>query len=146
MKKDHVRDYACEAFRYWALCGRPRRADLERVAVNDAVLRRPGRVGGVQTGPGAPTEAAALSLCDRLSAPEASDLLAVADTMELCDPPMKRAVEMIYLAHPRARPTKGEISERVLAASQRIPASERQIYYWMKAARDLFALKRGLRP
>ena len=58
MKKDHIRDYATEAFRYYAFLGKPHKEDLEKKYYQEALEEYERRqvLGG--TGISKPTEQA----------------------------------------------------------------------------------------
>ena len=138
MTKDHIRDYATEAFRFFARWGGKETyikslvADLQR-----------------QKGSGvcSPTEAALILKEQALKekAAEIADLEAVEMVLRICERDVRRAVEYVYLDKPYKDLEWGDIKNRVHYAEIHIPASERQIYYWLKKARYLFAEERGLR-
>ncbi len=56
-----------------------------------------------------------------------------------------KSLEYVYFKDPGKKLKKGDIARRVTQASLKIPASERQIYYWLKEARVIFCKERGLR-
>ena len=139
--KDHVRDYATAAFRFHVRWGGKDNyvnnllADLQR-----------------QKGSGhySPTESELIKreqlLAEKFA--EIADLEAVEKVLEICErhyPEVYKAVTEVYLWKPFEDLEWGDIKRRVHHAEIHIPASERQIYYWLKKARALFAEERGLR-
>lgn len=139
--KDHLRDYSTAAFRFWARWGS--RDNYVKYLLDD-LQRQKG------SGPCSPTEAALIHkeqlLQDRYA--EIADLEAVERVIEICQmhyPDVYRTVEMIYLKNPDKPLEWGDIKDRVHQAELSIPASERQVYRWLRRARTLFAEERGLR-
>ncbi len=55
------------------------------------------------------------------------------------------AVRAVYMVDPWRKVTRGEYSARALRFALDVPLSERQVYYYLEQARDLFAIERGLR-
>lgn len=55
------------------------------------------------------------------------------------------AVRAVYMVDPWRKVTRGEYSGRALRFALDVPLSERQVYYYLEMARDLFAIERGLR-
>jgi len=139
--KDHVRDYATAAFRFWAKWqGRENYVDY---LLQDLQTQK-------SSGTGSPTEAALVhkERIIRERHAEIADLDAVEMVIDLCQrhyPYIYRAVEIVYLRAPDKPLEWGDIKSRVHDAELTIPASQRQIYYWLKKARLLFAEERGLR-
>ena len=78
-------------------------------------------------------------------ATELADLEAVETTLKICGPDVRRAVETVYFYKPYAELEWGQIKERVHYAEIHMPASERQVYRWLRVARIIFAEERGLR-
>ena len=79
---------------------------------------------------------------------EIADLDAVEMVIEICQrhyPDVYKAVKIVYLNDPGKELEWGDIQRRVHDAELTIPASERQVYYWLRKARLLFAEERGLR-
>jgi hypothetical protein len=60
-------------------------------------------------------------------------------------PEWRRAVEIVYFADPQRPLEKGDIEARVHKAEIEIPASRQSVYTWLRRARKLFAIERGLR-
>jgi hypothetical protein len=58
---------------------------------------------------------------------------------------IKKAINYVYCENCDGELEPGDIVKRVHYAEIQIPASERQVYYWLKRARDLFVEERGLR-
>lgn len=148
MKKDHIRDYATEAFRYYAFLGKPHKEDLEQKYYDEAkeeYTRQYSEVKG--TGISKPTEQAVMYAEGRVREKQAElwDILAVEKTLMQLDCFERQAVEMVYFEHAHRAIKKGEISERVTKASLHIPADERTVYRYLKKARLIFAYERGLR-
>ena len=136
--KDHLRDYCTEAFRFYARWG-GRDAYIKSLVAD--LQREKG--GGISS----PTEAALVhkEQVMREYAAEIADLDAVQMVMNVCERDVRRAVEIVYLDKPYAQLEWGDIKQRVHKAELTIPASERNIYYWLKKARMIFAEERGLR-
>ena len=115
MRKDNIRDYATAAFREYARLGCP---SSERIS------------------------------CER-DAALAADLRAVSECLRvLCaedKPYIADAVRAVYFASPGVPLRKGDIGARVAAFARVCPASEREVYRWLKRARVRFAAVRGLR-
>lgn len=136
--KDHIRDYATEAFRFYAKWGS--KDNYVKYLLDD--LRR-------QKGTGicSPTEAVLIhkEQVMREYTAEIADLEAAETVLKICGRDIRRAVEIVYLDKPFRDLEWGDIKERVHYAELTVPASERQIYYWLKKARYLFAEERGLR-
>ena len=144
--KDHLRDYATEAFRYYARCGRPTYEEMKRAIYNmvyESSRRDLTRVKGVSN----PTQQAVIKAEAAVDAKmgELLDILAVESALRLMRPEWKRAVEIAYFAEAQYELERGEIKNRVTKAEIEIPASCRQVYRWLKKARELFAVERGLR-
>jgi len=139
--KDHIRDYATAAFRFYARW--QGKDNYIRCLVDD--LQR-------QKGSGliSPTEAAVIhkeQVIETYKA-EIADLEAVEGVIKICErhyTDVLRTVKMIYFVAPDKTLKWGDIVNRVHDAELTIPASDRQIYRWLKQARTLFAEERGLR-
>lgn len=151
MKKDHIRDYATEAFRYYAACGCPTSEQVKEqiyTQISERSSRDYTEVAAVMSTSSA-TEYGAMAAEDAFERHKAEilDILAVEKALaELrYDPAVIRAIEMVYFPNPDKELRKGDISDRVHVAELMIPASERTIYYWLKKARKIFARHRGLR-
>ncbi len=143
MRKDHIRDYATEAFRFYAKSGGK---DKYIKYLMDDISRNKG------SGVCNPTEAALVSKEKIIEsrAAEFADIAAVDKVMVILDNShqgyyIKKAIEYVYFKDCDEDIAKGEISNRIHYCEIHIPASERQIYYWLKKARTLFAEERGLR-
>lgn len=142
MRKDHIRDYATEAFRFYAKSGgedtyiKKLVADIEK-----------------QKGAGicSPTESALISKEKVIEehAAELADIIAVDKVLYALDVCEHRsiiqAVEMVYFKDCWRDLEKGDISDRVHQAEIQIPASDRQVYRWLAQARKMVARERGLR-
>ncbi|MDR1629614.1 MAG: hypothetical protein LBS36_05305 [Oscillospiraceae bacterium] len=150
--EDDSRRYAVAAFRLYALCGQPTYEELRHLIHENAVRKSRDELCWIRSGISKPTEQALIN-AERLMAQKApilEDLRAVEQAIVQIERKKNgreilRAVEMIYFAGPGVKLDKGEIARRVLVASLQIPASERQVYYWLKEARLLFCRERGLR-
>ncbi len=148
MRKNHVRDYATDAFRFYAANG-PSEAYIEKIK-NEAIEAQHRAEG--RSGISNPTEAAVRRGQEAIdaAAAEINDLIAVEQTITLIESmksgnDIMKALRMIYMAEPEKDLEKGEITERVHHAEIFIPASERSIYGWLSMARSIFAKARGLR-
>ena len=148
MKKDHIRDYATAAFRYYAYLGKPHKEDLEQKYYDEAkeeFKKENFEVKG--TGIFKPTEAQVIYAESRVRERQAElwDILAVEKTLAQLHKDELLAVEMVYFECPQRAIKRGEISERVVKASLYIPTCERTVYYYLRKARLIFAYERGLR-
>ena len=140
MKKDYIRDYATEAFRFWAASGCP---TYKQAA--DRIYERT-----LKAYEGAPDEA--IIVAERAvsdAAPELLDILAATDTLRLLTeygrPDIAQAVLAVYCFDSRRRVRRGEISRRVIEFSLSSHVSEATVYRYLAKARALFASVRGLR-
>lgn len=122
MNKNNYRDYVTEAYRYYAMCGKPDSAALRQVRT----VLPPNCRGSI-----ADLEAVARVL-DRLEYEEESEL-------------MKQCLDMVYFADPRRTPGRGVISSRVGCAAVELSVSESTVYRILRRLRLLLAVERGLR-
>ena len=147
MKRDHIRDYATEAFRYYALMGRPHKEDLEKKYYQEALeeYQRRQQTGG--TGISKPTEQAVMYAEGVLRQKQAElwDILAVEKTMSQLHAWERQAVEMVYFPYAHKDMSKGGLEGRVQQAVIHIPASRATVFRYLKKARNIFAYERGLR-
>lgn len=151
MKKDHIRDYATEAFRFYALIGISAieyREKIRKEAINTVVKR----MGKTSKG-GSPTEAQLIyadkAVEEKISGIE--DLEAIEKTIkEFEADAFTKAIiipliKTVYFTEPRKELKKGDIRNRVLKACDDLNISESTAYRYLKRARLLFAHNRGLR-
>jgi hypothetical protein len=149
MRKSCYRDYATDAFRFWAREGGSKKYK-DRVW-NEALKRQQERETSATTGISKPTESAVMKAEAELDKhlAELADLEAVEFAMAALEALMGyaavKALKIVYMTAPDLDIKRGDIHARVHAAELSIPASERSIYYWLTKARTLFAEKRGLR-
>ncbi len=148
MKKDNIRDYATEAFRFYAACGKLTSAELEQM-VRDRIYQQSKRE-FLRSGSGmpiSPTEYAAMKAEDAVRDLQAElmDIIAVEKTLKRLNAQQRKAVEIVYFTDAEKDLEKNDISDRVHRAELHIPASERSIYGWLFKARKIFAEERGLR-
>lgn len=144
--RDYLRDYATAAFRFYALNGKSAEEYKKKIYDNalDNIRKSEGCVGVSK-----PTEAAVIAaeraVDDKIA--EVRDMEAV--ELTLAELGVKRrhdiiqAIECVYFKNPEDQ--LEDIKTKVLSAQMFIPASERSIYYWLRQARQLFAMERGLR-
>jgi hypothetical protein len=134
MRKNHIRDYAAAAFRFYAQEG-----GIAPFGVN---AWEPGtetpREGGLGQNQGRPVEAAMM------------DLEAVKRTLTRLDSEkdggdIRWALWQVYMANHGQKPRKGEVSERATRAAMALHVDERTIYRWLGRAMRIFAEERGLR-
>lgn len=148
MKKDNIRDYATEAFRYYAACGMKTSEEIKQQVkkqIYDQSKRE--RIG---SGSGAHSDCTAYSVMaadDEMyeMAAEFLDIIAVEKTLRQLNKYQRTAVEIVYFAEANKELSKNDISQRVHKAELSIPAEERTIYRWLSKARKIFARERGLR-
>ena len=151
MKKSNIRDYATEAFRFYAFLGKPMYDSVEtalRAFLEQERLRHEVTAKGI----GKPTEQAVFNAQAEFAAFEAElkDLLAVEKTMQILSvqkngTDIKRALDIVYFTNPDRPIRRGEILDRVHWAALVIPTTEPTVWRYLKAARQLFAHERGLR-
>jgi hypothetical protein len=141
-----LRDYATEAFRYYARCGCPSYEEAKKAIYDyalEASRRDLIRVKGITK----PTEHAiinAQAAVDQLIG-QLEDIKAVEQSLAIMRPEWMRAVELVYFTDADAELDRGDIENRVIMAELAIPASRRAIYRWLRSARIVFAVERGLR-
>lgn len=140
MKKDFTRDYATSAFRMWARNGCPTYDEAVKKIKKKAIQR----AGAVD-----PQKALAYAEAevDKRSG-ELCDILACERTFAVLDDSRKYiadAVREVYMVDPFREPHRNELSGRVLKYAIDCPASEIQVYRWLRYARELFCAFRGLR-
>jgi hypothetical protein len=148
MKKDHIRDYATEAFRYYAFLGKPHKEDLEQKYYDEAkeeFKREYHETKG--TGIFKPTEAQVIYAESKVREKQAElwDILAVEKTMQQLAFYERAAVDIVYFQEPHRDIKKGDIRDRVVQASLHIPAGTATVYRYLRKARLIFAYERGLR-
>lgn len=148
--KDHIRDYATDAFRFYAENGKSAEKFKQKIYIEalDEIKKRETQV---KDGISKPTEQALLAaekaVNERIS--EILDMEAVDKVLAELEARHKnhiiKAIEIVYFKDANKQFTTGDIQDRVQVAAIEIPAGERSIYRWLKQARELFAYKRGLR-
>lgn len=148
MKKDNIRDYATEAFRFYAACGRLTAAQLEQKVRED--IYKQSKREYFRSGSGMLGDATAYAVMRAEDAvrevqAELEDILAVEKTLQALNRMESQAVEIVYFADAERPLERNDISDRVHQAELTIPASERSIYGWLYKARKIFAEERGLR-
>lgn len=144
--KELTRDYATFAFRLYKQVG-----GLEKYTerLRDEALARQQRE--ISSGISNPTEAELVKFEDlkEKRVAEINDLVAVDRVLDMLGKGNKRhilkAIEMVYFEGAEEELKKGDIEKRVHKAVIFIPASERSIYRWLRTAREMFAIERGLR-
>jgi len=148
LKKDSIRDYATEAFRFYASCGRLSSEQLKE-KVYEQIYQQSKREFGNRgvIGFSDSTAYAVVKAEDAVAEMQAEfeDIIAVEKTLKQLNAPIRKAVEIVYFADPDRELKEGDISSRVHIAELSISASERTIYYWLRKARRVFAKQRGLR-
>ncbi len=148
MKKDNIRDYATEAFRFYAACGKLTADEIMQKVREDIYTESAGDF--LISGSGNYSDAVAHALMkaeDTIKEMESEirDIMAVEKTLKRLTIHERMAVEIVYFTDPEGELKKNEISDRVHKAEFSIPASERSIYGWLARARRIFAEERGLR-
>ena len=142
MKKDHIRDYTTEAFRFYARSGG--RVKYIKNLVDDMERRR-------GEGVCSPTESALINKEKVIEehAAELADIEAVEKVMyalEVCGHKgILQAIDYVYFTDCWKEIEKGDISDRVHHASLHIPVGEATVYRWLAKARKMIASERGLR-
>jgi len=152
LRKSHIRDYATEAFRFWAREGS---AEAYRAKIWEEAMasRAAGREGRASSGDiSKPTESTMILIERRIDEAQAEimDLEAVDATMRILGGKKASrerllALRLVYMQDPHRDLEKGEVADRVHQAELLIPASAATIYRWLSDARITFALERKLR-
>lgn len=141
LRKDDIRDYAISAFVFWARHGCPTYEEaVERIrkrAISRARGSDPAKASAYAD---AEVEKASAGLCDIMACAQVFETLEKTGRELVCE-----AVKAVYMADPWKKPGRGEYSARALRFAMEVPLSERQVYYYLEQARDLFAVVRGLR-
>jgi hypothetical protein len=144
-KKDFTRDYCTAAFIFYAREGGVNKYVKKLI---DQINSKQGPTAGIPD----PTAAAALNreTAIRDNAAELADLEAVDKTINILQyisagREIRQAIEFVYFKDCWREMEKGDIEDRVHVAEIQIPASARQVYRWLKKARQIFAQERGLR-
>ncbi|MDD3393797.1 MAG: hypothetical protein PHG19_04035 [Anaerotignum sp.] len=148
MKKDNIRDYATEAFRYYAACGMKTSGELKQ-QVKERIYEQSKRE-IFRSGSGTHSDNTAYAVMkaeDEILNMQADilDIIAVEKTMRQLSKYQRQAVEIVYFVEADKELTRNDISQRVHKAELTIPAEERTIYRWLSRARKIFARERGLR-
>lgn len=148
LKKDNIRDYATEAFRFYAACGKLTAEQLKQKIYDD--IYEQSRKEYLRSGSGMPVDATAYAVIAAEKAlgdmrAEFEDIIAVEKTLWRLRRQAKQAVEIVYFTDADKPLCKGDISERVQRASIQIPADVSAVYEWLWNARKIFAEERGLR-
>ena len=122
MNKDNYRDYVTEAYRYYAMCGRPSSAELRKVRMILPSKSR-GSIADLE---------AVLKVIERLDFEPESEMI-------------KQCLEIVYFADPRHLSNRGTISSRVDFAAELLCVSESTVYRMLRRLRLMLAIERGLR-
>lgn len=148
LRKDIIRDYATEAFRYYAACGRLTSDQLKEKVYQQIYEQSKKEFGhrGI-IGYSDRTAYAVIKAEEAVAQMQAEfeDILAVERTLAQVNHCVKEAVEIVYFTEPEKELERWDISNRVQKAVMKIHASERTVYYWLHKARKIFAKERGLR-
>lgn len=148
--KDYLRDYATAAFRFYAQNGMSSEKYKQKIYI-EALNEIKKKEVKVKDGISKPTEEALIkaemAVNERVS--EILDMEAVDKVLAELEARRKRyivqAIEIVYFKDADKELLLGDIKDRVIQASNEIPAAERSIYSWLKQARELFSYQRGLR-
>lgn len=148
---DNIRDYATAAFVKYARLGCPTREEREEQIRNEVYKRHANKD---------PKYVVALAEIElRRMRGHLEDIDAVNKTFEMLygyvpdditskstrnGVDIAEAVKNVYFAVKSERITKQMIALRVRAHAMSVPADERTVYRWLKYARELFAVIRGL--
>lgn len=148
LKKDNIRDYATEAFRYYAKTGKTAEEIRNDIGLMLLESRKKTSKG---CNIGNPTECVVMKKEQLII-----DLRAEIDDIEAVDRTLMRlraskdrdaikAIEIVYFTEPNKELEKNDISYRVQKAMLTIPCSDRTVYYILSRVRRIFAEERGLR-
>ncbi|WP_443660135.1 hypothetical protein [Clostridium algidicarnis] len=144
--KDHLRDYATAAFRFYAKNGKS--AENYKMKIYEEALENISRSEG-GSGISKPTESAIMAAERAVNGKiaEIKDMEAVELTLAELRAKNRvdivKAVEYVYFTEPEGE--VDDIKTKVHTAELFIPASQRSIYYWLRQARQIFSIERGLR-
>lgn len=142
MKKDFIRDYATEMFRQYAALGKPSTENLKRAITDAVTVSRSHETNALKALlDGYETAEKMSAVIDDVSAVEKTMLQLKDANKEY----ISRAVVAVYFASPTTPLHRGDISARVRRFALDLPASEKQVYHWLREARLLCAANRGLR-
>lgn len=140
MKKEAARDYVIEMFRKYAAAGYPSYEQERSRIYHDALNARAGSSGE------AAVVRAETAVADHYA--YLADILAVEATFRLLSDGKREiiaeAVRETYCFAPKRALHRGDITNRVNRFAATCPASESQVYRWLKYARLLCAAIRGL--
>ncbi len=150
-RKDFARDYATEAFRFYAKCGKPTYDELKQKMLDEALASQKNEHSEIRNGISKPTEQAVLKAeqaVDKRKA-ELLDIKAVQFVLWKLEQDKKSIVidclDRVYFVDADKELQKGDISRRVDKATIEIPLSQAQIYRNLQLARHLFCEERGIR-
>ena len=138
MKRDHLRDYATEAFRFYARVG--------KLSGDEYLKAVRGSFGCVENELQREINAnhaandAMAAACDLDAVKRTLDDLEFSGKMHAA-----QAVRAVYFVMPSGKISGKVIAGRVRDFSLSCPASERTVYRWLSLARKVFARERGLR-
>lgn len=150
-KNDNIRDYATFAFAKYFKYGCPTREEREEQIKNQVYKRFSDKD---------PKHVLAIAEIElRRSRGELADIEAVNKTFEMLygftstDESVKKmnngvdvakAVKAVYFTYGAEKLTRNTIALKVRAHAMSVPCDERTVYRWLKYARELFAVIRGL--
>lgn len=151
MKKDYIRDYATEAFRFYAQTDMliTEYIDKIRQEAIDTMVKKMGK-----TSVGGSSIESLLVYADKAieeKIGEIDDLEAVEKVLMECKAQgyrgkeMEEVIRIVYFKDPKRPIKKGEIQGRITRACNELNISESTAYRYLKKARLLFAHNRGLR-
>lgn len=146
MIKDHIRDYATEAFRLYKI-----ENGLKGYAEKLKQLSQDREKASGCSGVSKPTEAQVIYLEKLIEerASEIADIQAVSDVLYMLTLEGKteiiKAIEYVYFADADKPIAKGDIQDRVQQLELKEYINVRTTYRALKQARKLFAIERGLR-
>lgn len=148
--RDHLRDYATNAFIAYARAGKPTYTDLRDRLLKKAASKSSDGI-AVQSAPGKPTEAAVMAAQAELdkAAGILGDLLAVDRTIEQIKMrpdgnEIMYCLNTVYFFAAHRPLQRGEITERATYAASEMPADIRTVFRKLAIARKIFAIERGL--
>jgi len=146
LQKDHIRDYATEAFRLYK-----RENGLKGYANKLKSLADAKEKASGCSGVSKPTESAVIHLEKLIEerASEIADLQAVENVLYMLGindkPDISKAIEYVYFVDADKPILKGDIQDRVQQLELKEYINVRTAYRALKYARNLFAVERGLR-
>ena len=138
MKKDPTRDYIINAFRLYALWGRPSSQEAEARIYQQALNKYENLEEDVSK----------IELFVKKNKCKLDDIESVNKMLKILKTENRdyiiNAIENVYFYAPNKDLRRNDITNRVRMYAQKCPASESSVYNWLRYARKICAKERGL--